>query len=190
VVKKACVHCGGLCQRVCRYDAIAYFGEKIKIKVNTEKCAYPKCTICSDLCPMTAIDLTKKPPVIHNNCEAEALCWGVCPYNAIEVPNMAEVQLKKTWWFQDMFKGLKGMGGPGGGAAKGGPGGGGPAMGGPGGGGKAMSHRGSELASYVRFRDLVRQEDNDKAFGIMYIKDYPRVPIKKDLFPDETEENR
>jgi hypothetical protein len=63
-------------------------------------------------------------------------------------------------------------------------------MGGPGGGGKAMSHRGSELASYVRFRDLVRQEDNDKAFGIMYIKDYPRVPIKKDLFPDETEENR
>jgi ferredoxin/flavodoxin len=177
VVKNACVHCGGLCQRVCRYDAIAYFGEKIQIKINSKKCTYPKCTICSDLCPQTAIDLTKNPPVIHNNCEAEGLCWGVCPYNAIEIPNMAEVQLKKAWWFKDMFKG---MGGPGGG----------PAMGGPGGGGGAMSHRGSELASYVRFRDLVRQEDNDKAFGIMYVTSYPRVPIKKDLFPYETDENR
>ena len=27
VVKQACQHCGGLCQEVCRYDAIAYFGE-------------------------------------------------------------------------------------------------------------------------------------------------------------------
>ena len=27
VVKQACQHCGGLCQEVCRYDAIAYLGE-------------------------------------------------------------------------------------------------------------------------------------------------------------------
>jgi ferredoxin/flavodoxin len=27
VVKQACQHCGALCQEVCRYDAIAYFGE-------------------------------------------------------------------------------------------------------------------------------------------------------------------
>jgi ferredoxin len=27
VVKQACQHCGGLCQEVCKYDAIAYFGE-------------------------------------------------------------------------------------------------------------------------------------------------------------------
>lgn len=28
VVKQACQHCGGLCREVCRYDAIAYFGEQ------------------------------------------------------------------------------------------------------------------------------------------------------------------
>lgn len=27
VVKQACQHCGGLCREVCKYDAIAYFGE-------------------------------------------------------------------------------------------------------------------------------------------------------------------
>jgi ferredoxin len=187
VVKNACVHCGGLCQRVCRYDAIAYFGEKIHIKINAEKCTYPECTICSDLCPQTSIDLTKKPPIFHNNCEAEALCWGVCPNNAVEVTNMAEVQLKKTWWFADMFKN---MSLPGGGGA---PGGGGPGGGGPGGSGShagrgSTASRANELESYVRYRNLTRQEDNDKAFSILGITSYPRVPINKELFPDEMDD--
>ena len=94
VVKNACMHCGGMCQRVCNYDAIAYLGENGRIVINKNKCTYPKCTICSDLCTMSAIDLTKNPPVVHNRCEVEGLCFGVCPYDAIEIPRMAaEVRL-------------------------------------------------------------------------------------------------
>jgi len=83
-----------MCQRVCNYDAIAYLGENGRIVINKNKCTYPKCTICSDLCTMSAIDLTKNPPVVHNRCEVEGLCFGVCPYDAIEIPRMAaEVRL-------------------------------------------------------------------------------------------------
>jgi ferredoxin len=179
VVKNACAHCGGLCQRVCRYDAIAYLGEKIHLIINTSKCAYPKCTICSDLCHQKSIDLTKNPPVIHNNCEAEALCWGVCPYNAIEVPNMAEVQLKKAWWFKEIGMGAMTPNGP---AMNQGMAGG---RTGSGGGGAPMS--GPE--SSPRFRSLVRKEDEEHSFQVMFITKYPRVPIKSDLWPEHIDDN-
>ncbi len=168
ILKEACQHCGGMCQRVCNYDAIAYEGEKIKIEINTKKCTYPKCTICADECPQDAIDLTKSPPVIHNRCEAEGLCWGVCPENAIEAPNMAAIQMKKGWW-------LKSMTMPGGG-----PGG----AGGPGGGGEGGMPGGMMMMQHpARFRQLVRKEDEESATGILYITKYPRVPINKKLWP-------
>jgi ferredoxin len=175
VLKNACQHCGGLCQRVCKYDAIAYFGEKIQITINRTKCTYPKCTICVDRCPQKSIEITPDRVVIHNSCEAEALCWGICPENAIEVPNMAAVQLKKAWWFQE--SGLPemqaGQGGPAGAGGSGGQGG----QGAPG----AMMF--GDPTSNPRVRSLVRKEDDEHSFQIMFIQSYPRVPIKKDLWP-------
>jgi ferredoxin len=32
---------------------------------------------------MGCIDLTKQPPVIHNNCESCDLCWLICPMDAV-----------------------------------------------------------------------------------------------------------
>jgi ferredoxin len=171
VLKEACQHCGGLCQRVCKYDAIAYLGEKIHITINMEKCTYPKCTECLDGCPQDSIDFSKNPPVIHNYCEAEGRCWGVCPENAIEVPNMSVVQLKEAWWFKS-----QGM--------------------------EPMGESPEEFAAQTldmmammngggptpRFRNLVRKEDSDKGFGIMFITEYPRIPIKKDLWPYHVDE--
>jgi NAD-dependent dihydropyrimidine dehydrogenase PreA subunit len=137
--------------------------------INKNKCTYPKCTICSDLCPQSSIDLTKNPPVFHNNCEAEALCWGVCPYNAIEVPNMAEVQLKKAWWFKEIGLGFMAQ-----------------AMS-QGGGGGSVTMQPSVLSN-PRFRSLVRKEDSDHSAMVMFLTSYPRVPIKKDLWPEHVED--
>ncbi len=180
ILKEACQHCGGMCQRVCNYDAVAYEGEKIKIEINTKKCTYPKCTICADECPQTAIDLTKFPDVvIHNRCEAEGLCWGVCPENAIDAPNMAAIQMKKGWY-------LKSMSGPGGGMPGQGPMAGGPGGGGSGGGGQMPV--GMMMQHPARFRQLVRREDEEKGVGILYITEYPRVPINKTLWPYSIDE--
>jgi ferredoxin/flavodoxin len=178
ILKEACQHCGGMCQRVCNYDAVAYEGEKIKIEINPKKCTYPKCTICSDECPQSAIDLTKFPDVvIHNRCEAEGLCWGVCPENAIEAPNMAAIQLKKAWYLKN------GMGGPAGMPAGGAPGQ-AAGAGGPGGG---QAPGGMMMRHPARFRSLVRKEDEEQAVGILFVTKYPRVPINKKLWPYEVE---
>jgi len=186
ILKEACQHCGGICQRVCLYDAIAYAGEKIQITVNTKKCTYPKCTACIDECPQSCMDFARYPQVvIHNHCEAEGLCWGICPENAIEVPNMAEIQLKKAWWFQ----GGRGMSGGGRGEGPGGPTpgegrGGGPGSPMPGGGkGEGGPMPGMMMRQPARFRNLVRREDEETAVGILYITDYPRVPVNKTLWP-------
>jgi ferredoxin len=174
ILKEGCQHCGGLCQRVCRYDAIAYEGEKIKIEINTQKCTYPKCTVCADKCPQDAIDLTQTPPVVHNHCEAEGLCWGVCPENAIEVPNMAAIQLKKGWYLKS------GMGLPEGGGAP--PGMGEPGHGGPEGEMMMMMHH------PPRFRELVIPEEQKNGIGVMFITEYPRVPINESLWPYDVKE--
>jgi ferredoxin/flavodoxin len=176
VLKEACQHCGGLCQRVCTYDAIAYAGEKIQITINMKKCTYPKCTLCLDGCPQDCIDFSYNPPVIHSRCEAEGRCWAVCPENAVEVPNMAEIQLKKTWWFAE--SGMAPMtGGPGrgGGMPPGGPGGGGPGM-----------MMGGE--SNPRHRSLVLKEDSENATQVMFLTSYPRLPIVKKLWPFHMDE--
>jgi ferredoxin/flavodoxin len=192
VLKEGCQHCGGMCQRVCKYDAIAYAGEKIQLIVNPKKCIYPKCTACIDNCPQTCMDFTKYPQVIvHNQCEAEGLCWGICPQNAIEVPNMAEIQLKKAYWFQ-------GMGMPEMQPSTGAPGGGGtpgqgqmPGMGGgqmpPGMGGAAgqMPGMGGGMneGPTPRFRSLVVEKDRENSPQVMFLTSYPRVPIVKKLWP-------
>jgi ferredoxin/flavodoxin len=161
VLKEACMQCGGLCERVCTYDAIQYIGTsgvRLFQKIHMEKCTYPKCTACMDNCPQDAIDITKNPPVVLARCENESLCFGVCPHNAIETTptsmhigegsaaflsrtsNAGSRSGAGTGQGQPQMAGGPGggggmAGGPGGGAMPGGPGGGGGMPGGPGGGG-------------------------------------------------------
>lgn len=173
VLKDACQHCGGLCQRVCMYDAIAYVGEKIQITINMEKCTHPKCTLCLDGCPQDCIDFSRNPPIIYSQCEAEGRCWAVCPENAVEVPNMAEVQLKKAWWFKDIGmpemdqgQGAMGMGEDGA--------------------GPSIQMLGG--VSLPRHRSLVRQEDSNNSTQVMFLNSYPRLPIIKKLWPFKIDE--
>jgi formate hydrogenlyase subunit 6/NADH:ubiquinone oxidoreductase subunit I/flavodoxin len=96
IIKNACVGCS-LCERVCTYDA-AVLGNnggrsKTSHAIDMKLCTYPRCTLCSNLCPMSAIDLTKKPPVFHRNCEGCDLCWCVCPTGAVSIPNIKETQI-------------------------------------------------------------------------------------------------
>ncbi|MBN1626721.1 MAG: flavodoxin domain-containing protein [Deltaproteobacteria bacterium] len=168
VLKEACQQCGGLCERVCHYDAIAYVGDsgaRIFQKIDMMKCTYPKCTICMDNCPQDAIDVSKNPPIIHNRCENESLCYGVCPENAIEF----------TLTSMHIGEGA----GSGGGTDRGmGPM---PMNGEPG----AGEH--GHMASYsARYRRLVQEECllgtvND-------LKAYPRVPIHQQLWPYNMDE--
>lgn len=59
-----------------------------KRKINLEKCLYPECTICSDNCPMNAIDFTVSPPVFKKSCvngQYCCLCERICPTGAVEI---------------------------------------------------------------------------------------------------------
>jgi formate hydrogenlyase subunit 6/NADH:ubiquinone oxidoreductase subunit I len=87
IVKEACISCG-LCEKVCIYDAMIF--EEVtppKYLIDMKKCAYPRCTLCVDHCPMNCLDLTHKSPVFHHDCERCDLCWCICPTGAIDIPD-------------------------------------------------------------------------------------------------------
>jgi ferredoxin/flavodoxin len=88
IVKDACQNCGGICQMVCLYDAIEYEHGRIKLEIDMTNCIYPDCTLCIDGCPQDAIDFSKSPPVIHNWCEGDNLCWAICPKDAVIISNI------------------------------------------------------------------------------------------------------
>jgi len=191
VLKEACLQCGGLCERVCNYGAIAYIGdagERVFQKVDMAKCTYPKCTACMDYCPMDAIDVTKNPAVVHNWCENESLCYGVCPENAIEFTQTSMHINEGNSGIGEMGPGTMAEGAPpGGGMPQGGmpPGGGMP--GGPGGPGGGEMPSGMMGGYSVRFRSLVKEECTKGT--VATLSDYPRVPINKKIWPyhmDET----
>ncbi len=58
---------------------------RMKLKVNREKCLYPKCTHCIDICPMHSINFTVDPPIFNIDCDRCWLCEQTCPRGAIEV---------------------------------------------------------------------------------------------------------
>jgi ferredoxin len=202
VLKEACQKCGGLCERVCTYGAIAYVGTKGKRvfqEIDMSKCTYPKCTACMDYCPQNSIDVSKNPPVVQNWCENEALCFGVCPENAITTTptsmHIDEGAGGVSMGVPGEQGGRGGMGrgeaqmggGPGGPGGRGGTGRGEPPMGGPGGPGAAggtgePSMGGGGMGGYsARFRSLVQKEC---IIGtVSTINAYPRVPINKELWP-------
>jgi len=91
ILVEGCIHCSQpMCERACAYDAITYKQMRTKHVYDMKKCIYPKCTLCIDNCPMYSIDFSKGQPVVHNNCEGCDLCWCICPYDAISIPNIAE----------------------------------------------------------------------------------------------------
>jgi flavodoxin/ferredoxin len=156
VLKQACQHCGGLCQRVCIYDAIYYPGERREYTINMKKCTHPKCTACLDNCPQDVIDFSVTPPVVHNRCEGgDYICFDVCPHNAIEYPP---------------------EGSPAGGAAQQGmpP--------------SADVREAAEVATWlshlpIRFRPLIRPQDIGCKGDIMSFTNYPRIQIRRGLWP-------
>jgi flavodoxin/Fe-S-cluster-containing hydrogenase component 2 len=91
ILVEDCIHCSQpMCERSCAYDAITYKQMKTKHVYDMKKCTYPKCKLCEENCPMYSIDFSKGQPVVHNNCEGCDLCWCICPYDAISIPNIAE----------------------------------------------------------------------------------------------------
>jgi ferredoxin/flavodoxin len=191
VLKEACHQCGGLCERFCLYDAISYTAgdEKRSLpNVDMTKCTYPKCTICADECPQTAIDLTTNPPLIHNFCEGESLCYGLCPENAINPTGTSTHEGGE----REMGEGRGPMsGGPGGrgvmdegrGQMAGGPGGGGPMGQGPGS-GLMMAAMGGYTP---RFRPLIEEECTIGTVADLTV--YPRIPLHKQLWPYHMDES-
>jgi hypothetical protein len=92
---------------------------------------------------------------------------------------MAAIQLKKGWYLQQMFGPGGGPGGPEG--EPGAP----PMMGEP---GEGSQESNMMMHQPVRFRSLIRQEDRATSIGVMFMTDYPRVPINKKLWPHEVDE--
>lgn len=194
VLKEACVECGGLCERVCTYGAIAYVGdagERVFQNIDMTKCTYPVCTACMDECPQDAIDVTQNPAVVYNWCENESLCYGVCPENAIEF-TQTSMHINEGTGAAGLLGQPGGM--PGGGGMEGGmPGGGMPGGGGtPGGEGGGMP--GGEgggmpgMGGYsIRFRALVTVTEGS-APTVSELTSYPRIPLNKKLWPHHIEE--
>lgn len=65
---------------------------QIIMKYDREKCAYPKCRLCMENCPMDGIDLTVNPPVISKPCMGCSFCAKICPTGALSDTGMARVQ--------------------------------------------------------------------------------------------------
>jgi Fe-S-cluster-containing hydrogenase component 2 len=55
------------------------------LKINPEKCLYPKCTLCRDNCPTMSINFNVSPPLFRKNCERCWFCEQICPRGAIEI---------------------------------------------------------------------------------------------------------
>jgi ferredoxin/flavodoxin len=199
VLKEACQRCGGLCERVCLYGAIAYIGDKgVRVFQNIDmtKCTYPKCTECMDLCPQKAIDVSKNPPVVYSWCENESLCYGVCPENAIDfTPTSMHIDegsggrgiTVQGEGRGEMGQGQAGM--PGGEGGRGAMGQGqAPMPGGPGGAEGSAPPMGGGMGGYSpRFRNLLKGEECTIG-KVVELTKYPRIPINKKLWPYHVEQ--
>jgi ferredoxin/flavodoxin len=58
----------------------------VPMRLNLEKCSYPKCRLCERRCPMGAINFEKKPFFFRQpgRCVNCLLCEMICPKGAIE----------------------------------------------------------------------------------------------------------
>ena len=73
------------------YRDIAILGKesaKIRFTFDREQCAYPKCRLCVDKCPMDCINLDTDPVVVYQGrgCIDCSFCEQVCPTGAVTYP--------------------------------------------------------------------------------------------------------
>lgn len=54
------------------------------MSLNQARCTYPKCRLCMDNCPASAIDLSAEPIKFRAGCTSCYFCETVCPTSAIE----------------------------------------------------------------------------------------------------------
>jgi flavodoxin/ferredoxin len=174
-VQEACNRCGGLCQRVCCYDAISYVSEKDTHVIDMKKCAYPQCTLCADECVASAIDFSQSPPKVHNRCEGCDVCWCICPHDAISIPDVEEIHNNKAWWYR-----IQSAEAPGKAGGSGSP----PNL-------KQGSAPGFAMSvSSPRFRQLVPAEEIGKQGKPMYSKKVPRIVLDKREWPYHINEGK
>jgi len=67
--------------------------ERPRRKIGAARCAYPECTICIDICPKNAFDVSTNPPTVRKNCIECSLCECVCPNDAIDIGDAGTVYL-------------------------------------------------------------------------------------------------
>jgi ferredoxin len=78
--------------------------DKAHRTINMEKCKYPECTLCVDLCEAKAIDFSVSPPTFNRaTCLNCAFCDRLCPEAAIEIPK-EEILRMRTAKRIDMTK--------------------------------------------------------------------------------------
>jgi flavodoxin/ferredoxin len=82
------------------------------LKVNKDKCLYPKCTVCMDNCPNHSIDFSVDPPLFNIRCEVCFMCAQICPRGAIEVDweSLNEVHLPMVPPLQRSLEEFEAMG--------------------------------------------------------------------------------
>jgi NAD-dependent dihydropyrimidine dehydrogenase PreA subunit/multimeric flavodoxin WrbA len=69
-------------------------GANPKRSVNLEKCTYPECTICEDVCPVGCLNLAEDPPSFGEGCYNCSLCNRLCPTGAIELEGEAAKRMQ------------------------------------------------------------------------------------------------
>ncbi|MEM3697321.1 MAG: EFR1 family ferrodoxin [Candidatus Bathyarchaeia archaeon] len=61
-------------------------GTRLIRKIDVNKCRYPWCKLCFDICPVKAIDPSKNPPIFRADaCWNCSLCNRLCPVDAIKL---------------------------------------------------------------------------------------------------------
>lgn len=83
--------------------------EELKIRIhfniryNQDKCMFPTCTRCIDICPVHGIDFTVEPRIYSDPCMMCAMCDQVCPTGAIYVdPEHMEWQREVESYGEDI----------------------------------------------------------------------------------------
>jgi flavodoxin/ferredoxin len=69
-------------------------GANPKRFVNKEKCTYPECTLCADVCPVACIKLAEDPVKFGTQCYNCSLCNRLCPTGAIELQGEAAKRMQ------------------------------------------------------------------------------------------------
>ena len=68
------------------YDVKKAKEMKFRLNYDREKCLYPKCRLCMDICPVYGIDLSIEPSIIGKPCmNCGGMCDQVCPTGAMAV---------------------------------------------------------------------------------------------------------